>query len=130
MEGYKEISTPVSRIWIDESGIVHTIYTDYSDVDIAIARQEIENIRKLSKGKRMPCVVDITRIKSVSREAREYYASEDSYDVFTAVALLVNSPLTLVLANFFLGINKPIMPVKIFTSEERALKWLKNYKRC
>jgi hypothetical protein len=40
------------------------------------------------------------------------------------VALLVGSPVTRVIGNFFIGLNKPRWPVRLFRSESDALAWL------
>ena len=39
----------------------------------------------------------------------------------------LRSPLTRAIGNFFLGLNKPLMPTRLFTSEEEALAWLKTF---
>jgi hypothetical protein len=45
-------------------------------------------------------------------------------DVVGATALFVDAPVSQLLANFFLRVNKPTIPTKMFTSETEALKWL------
>ena len=63
-------------------------------------------------------------MRGIEREARAYYSSLRS---ITARALLVESPVTRVMANFFISINKPPVPTKLFTSEDQAVAWLKNF---
>lgn len=44
--------------------------------------------------------------------------------------LLLQSPaLTRAIDNFFMGLNKPLFPTRLFTSEEEALTWLKSDSR-
>ncbi|MDH5680019.1 MAG: hypothetical protein OEZ36_00410 [Spirochaetota bacterium] len=70
-------------------------------------------------------LIDMRKLKSISREARVYYSRDSSKSHCKAVALLVKSPLSRVIANFFLGINKPNKPIKLFTKRDSAIHWLK-----
>jgi hypothetical protein len=45
----------------------------------------------------------------------------------SAVGFLVNNPLARMVANFFIGINKPPRPTKLFTDMESAVEWLSTY---
>ena len=54
----------------------------------------------------------------------KYYAGSEAGNVFAAAALIVDSPLSRLLGNFFLGINKPKMPVRLCKNEDEALEWI------
>ena len=45
----------------------------------------------------------------------------------TAAALLVLSPMARAIGNFFMGLNKAVIPTRIFTSEPLAIEWLQPY---
>jgi hypothetical protein len=45
-------------------------------------------------------------------------------DLQAAVALIVGTPLTRVMANFFLSVNKPVFPTRMFDDEASAVAWL------
>lgn len=64
------------------------------------------------------------QMKSISREAREYYANERTSGIQRGTALLVESKVTRVMANFFMGLNKPAAPTRMFTDSEKAISWL------
>lgn len=61
------------------------------------------------------------KAKGQSREAREYWASTN---VVGRAALVIGSPLSRVLGNIYMGIQKPKMPTRLFTLEAEALAWL------
>jgi hypothetical protein len=44
-----------------------------------------------------------------------------------ATALIVDSPVGRIIGNFFIGMNKPGIPVKIFDSEDKAIQWLRGF---
>jgi hypothetical protein len=43
----------------------------------------------------------------------------------SAFAIIIQSPLSRVIGNFFMGLNKPRVPARLFKSEKEAVKWLK-----
>ena len=71
--------------------------------------------------------MDIRNVKTVSKESRSIYSSEDTGRCLSAAALLIGNPVSRIIGNFYLGINKTIMPVKLFNSEEDAFAWLKTF---
>ena len=92
------------------------------------AQENIEAARKLTGGtKRAPNLVDFSGIRSMSREARAFYAGPDTARVMTAVAILVDSYLSRAMGNFFMGLNRPLIPTRLFSSEQEALQWLEEF---
>jgi len=123
----EEISTRVIKISLREDGIAQAIVSPNAEVSLADAKECISAMAKISQGKSYPTLVDLRKEKSLSREAREYLAGEETAKVQSAVALLIGSPLLRVIANVFMGLNKPKMPIKVFISESEAIKWLKGF---
>ena len=62
--------------------------------------------------------------RGIERSARVLYAASTTS---VAVALLVGSPLTRVIGMFFMGLNRPATPTRLFTSEPEALAWLRTF---
>ena len=82
---------------------------------------------KINQGKPYPALVDTRQVKSISREAREYFAGREASTIHKACAILIDSPVSSMMGNLFLKLNKPIMSVKLFTNENEALAWLKGF---
>jgi hypothetical protein len=82
---------------------------------------------KVYGGRRRPLFIDTTTMRSCARDARHYYASEQAAAVASAAAIIVGTPVSRVLGNFYLGLSNPRLPSRLFTSEEEALEWLKGY---
>ena len=72
-------------------------------------------------------MVNLTKIKTVSKESRDIYSSEDMGKILTAAALIVGNPVSRIMGNFYMGINKTKMPVRMFTRTDQARKWLKEF---
>ena len=43
---------------------------------------------------------------------------------------LIRSPLARAIGNFFRGLNKPLFPTRLFTSEPEAMAWLRSFLPC
>ncbi len=61
-------------------------------------------------------------------EARNYAKSDDVTSITYAMAIVTGSSVGKILGNFFIGLNKPKFPTKLFTREDVAKDWLKKYK--
>ncbi len=48
-------------------------------------------------------------------------------DSLATAALIVSHPVSRIIGNFYMGINKTKMPVRMFTRTEDAKKWLKDF---
>ncbi len=124
----KIINTDVVELILGEDGIMRHNMHKGAVLGLAAAEDLIAKSTQLSGGKKCPFLVKTSGTKSMSREARSFLSSsEESAKISAAVAFLITSPVTRVLANFFIGLNKPIFPVKLFTDEKNALAWLKGF---
>ena len=73
----------------------------------------------------MPLLVDFLHSKGQAAETRRYYA-EESFKWASRVALMVDSPVSRVIGNIYMGLNKPKVPTKLFSNEQEAIAWLKS----
>jgi hypothetical protein len=121
------LRTRYALVSLGDDGIVR--YTISADADETLdgAREVIAATTKITKGKKCPVLADLRRVRSISREARQYYAGEESAQAVAAVALLVGSPISRMSGNFFLALNKPSFPVRLFTLESEAIEWLREF---
>jgi len=120
------IDTRCSKLWLDDGGIVHEQFVPKTDLAIQDAKQSMAIGLELSKGVDFSWLVDMTNMRSITKEAREYFGKvEDSH--LKATGLVTNSPVSKVFGNFFLRFNKPNLPVRLFSSEKQAIRWLKEF---
>lgn len=76
-----------------------------------------------------PTLVRMEDIARVDREARDLFCSDEYLQVASQTALVVRSPVSRVIGNFFVGINRPKYPVRVFSDPDLAVTWLKGYLR-
>jgi len=72
-------------------------------------------------------IIDMTAVYEISKKARDYFANERTASIQRATALLIGSAVSRTIGNFFLGLNKPITPTKLFTDPQEAIKWLRTF---
>ncbi|HLL23536.1 MAG TPA: hypothetical protein VK427_15470 [Kofleriaceae bacterium] len=87
----------------------------------------VENVAvtfELGGRTRVRVLVDMRGVRSQSREARRYFAGPEAEKATRAVALLIGSPVSRVLANFFLRLSPQRIPTALFTQEPAAIAWL------
>ncbi|MFH1682495.1 MAG: STAS/SEC14 domain-containing protein [Candidatus Woesearchaeota archaeon] len=122
-----EFKTPITQGWLGEDQVARVFFSPNAQVTLQDAKDHFAACLKASRGERHPVLVDIRNLKSVEHPARKFFADE-SFSKFTkASALLVGSPLSKVLGSFFIGLNRPPYPIRIFSSEDEALEWLKKF---
>ena len=98
-----------------------------SVLTLEVAQALIADLSLLTRGSASPSpiLVDMRRSGGATREARTYLGGPTGK--YAALALLVGSAATQMIANFFIALNHPKIPTRIFTDEEKALQWLRGY---
>lgn len=119
------LETPYMKLWKRDE-ILFCTYSDKLEIDLEIAVHCVKTRIEFSEGKSYPVLIRLQGIRSVNKEARDYFSDEGS-KLITAGALLISSPLTKILGNIFMHINKPDVPTKLFTNETEAKEWLKKF---
>ena len=98
-------------------------------MDIEDARQALALTFEVAGRQRRPVLVDLRGIRSQTRGARQYFASEEVAKRLAAVGLLIASPVSKVLGNFFLRLQEQPVPTELFHDEEAAVDWLLAFTR-
>lgn len=116
--------TETCEFWIDPRGFIHCVMANGCELDVDGARANVAAIAALGGGSRRRLLVDMRGMRSQTREAREYLTGPEAERAALAVALLVGSPVSRVLGNFFLRLGAHRVPTSLFGNEHDALAWL------
>lgn len=119
--------TRTARMSLGEDGIIRKIFLDNAQETLNDALESEEITKKLSGGKKRPMFVDFTALRSMDSDARSYYTGERAGALISACGGVTKSKIGKVISNFFIGFNRPPSPVKLFTSEDEAIEWLKKF---
>lgn len=118
--------TRTQYVWMDDQGIVHAEIKAGAQLVREDAEEVIATIAELAGGTPRPVLVDMSKARGMDRGARMYFAGAETARHESAAALIVKSPLTRALGNFFMGLNKPLVPTRLFSEETEALEWLRS----
>ena len=116
------ITNPKFRMWLRPDGIVQLAWTPRLDVLLEDAVAAFTALAPLTGGRATPLLVDMREVGQLDRAARLEFARR--YDTVSAVALVVGTPLTRMIGNLFMRMNKPLTPTKMFDKEAPAVEWL------
>lgn len=94
------------------------------DVELQDAVELVEIGTELTKNLHVGALVDASRNFSITNEARKYFAEKTASQQFRAVAIITNSLAQRLIVNFYININRPNVPTKMFSNETDALEWL------
>lgn len=89
------------------------------------AREIHSWVKDLGGGRRMQVIFDAGEEGLVDHDFRVYIASEESMEQLDRAAVVVTNTAQKLIGNFFMRVNKPSRPVKIFDHLEDAVEWLK-----
>ncbi|QMU28670.1 DUF7793 family protein [Adhaeribacter radiodurans] len=110
-----------------QNGIFQAYYKKLNVLDLLIAKTAVQDRIIFFKNTAYPCLFDITEVKETTKEARDYMANEGN-ELVVASGMVVNSPMLKMMANFYIMVNKPKNPTRLFTDRASALDWLEQFK--
>jgi hypothetical protein len=114
-----------ARFWISD-GILFFEYKPNTIIDLKTAQCVVTDRIHFQNERSYPVLCDIRGIVSTDKAGRDYLAQSGSI-LTQAVGLLVDEKVILTISTFYLQISKPTVPTKIFTNEDDALVYLKQF---
>lgn len=123
----KPVITRITEISLREDGILRMNMLPVDEITITDQKEILQKIHTLGGGKAFCNLIVFKNYIQVDESARKFCASEVA-NIFTiADAFVVNSLALKLLAGFYMQVNKPIRPTRIFTREEEAISWLRTF---
>lgn len=118
-----------AKIWLDNDGIFNIAVNPGARVTKTDIEEGNNLMKEIVGSCRVPLLIQMREVLSMEREARNLVQAEQQRTIVAAVALLVGSPVSMVIGNLFIGLNKLPIPTRLFTSESQARDWLKGFVR-
>lgn len=115
-----------STVFMRDDGLLQV--NMHSDVllEVEDAKQIVEAEGKLGGGKKLPVLHVVGKFLSLGTGVREYSAIEGT-SFTSAEAYVINSLPHRILGNFYMKVNKPTVPTRMFNTEEEAVEWLRTF---
>ena len=132
----KDLATPISEVYdfdgytifLSKDNIMQLKFKPKFHGEEKDARNMIDVFRKIMKGEKCLALVIYQEDNMFTKEAREYIATDEVGEVVKADALIITGLPMKLIGNFYLQINKPKRPTRMFTKPEDGLKWLQQFK--
>src|ERR1017187_670901 len=114
------IETATSCGWL-ENDIVHYIFKT-TKIDLPEAIEAVNLISEISEKDFRTYYIDISRIKSITKIARDYLSAPSSnrHKNLTTAALTPNL-FSKLIGTFFIAFNNPQVKIKLFIDEAEAI---------
>ena len=129
MESENKIELESGTLEIHPDGYLKGVMGKYSDITLEEAKKREEAFLKLCNGKPYPFLFETrSSLINYSEEAREYFAnSSKMMEIRLAEAFIVDNSGVRLFIMDYLKKNPTKCPTKIFTNEEDAIIWLKEF---
>jgi hypothetical protein len=106
-----------------ENNIFHVIVKEGEKVTMEMVNEGYAFLENYGSG-RFYNIYEFKSFADVDPDVREWSSSEIDIKYTVVDAIVINSIGQKILADFYLKINKPKQPTKIFTSIDKAIEWV------
>jgi hypothetical protein len=110
-----------------EDGIVHVHFKEFVEITVELQGRMYDIYNEICGHDHKPFLFTADEFVSVTKEARNNSIIMEGLYPGSASAVLVTSIAYKLIANFYLIVNKPKSPYRVFNNEEDAVEWLKTY---
>lgn len=119
----------IVKLFLRRDGIVEQ---QWDETNLEIDEHQVMNTKdllgELVGKKRVRIFVTTQDFSNMTPEGRKVAATKEANEYTIAVAVLIDSLAKKLLFNFFITMNKHILPIKGFTNKEEGIQWLKSMK--
>jgi hypothetical protein len=125
----KTIEMSSSVLWFDNNGILYSRPKESAPISQSIEdiRTEMKKLREFLGGKKVCMIIESnSKASSPPKNQRDVIEAELN-SITKAMAIISTSPLSRMVANLFFSFKPPQYPFKMFSNEEEAFNWVKQY---
>jgi hypothetical protein len=123
----KILDTPYVHLELKDDILIGT-YKKGIKMNMEMARSIVNARLEFTGGKDVLALIASEGIVSMDKRTREFMASKEGSKGIKAAAIILKSSFGSFVANFYLSVNKPPMPVRIFTNTRAAINWLQKFR--
>lgn len=102
-------------------GYVHVIWDDGVNVSEDDAISVVQAVREFANNRTVPLLIDMRNMRSIEKAARNRFGNADLVE---CAALLVDTALSRIIGNFYIGLARKRFPARLFTEKDAAVEWL------
>lgn len=127
MEGQlTKIQTRITEVYLREDNILQINIKKDEEFVLSDTLEVINAAKEIGGGKKFKNLIIVGHNTLADNEARKLSTSHEGSLYKLADAFVISSMAQAIVANFYMKINKPVVPTKFFKTEKDALSWLNN----
>jgi hypothetical protein len=108
-------------------GIMYIRISSEKEESVELVKEMVKKMGEMVNYKPVPMLAKHEDFALPGKENRDYWAKKESCPYSKADAFMIGSVALRLIANFYLRVNKPERPTKMFTNEKDAVAWLKTF---
>ena len=106
------------------NSIIHIKVLPGAEIELDDAKEIRKEVLGVANGNKYAIFLDGTETFDITSEARKLISEIDNVSQRIAIAFYIKSLPNKLAGNFFIKVNKPVTPTKIFSTKESAFIWL------
>jgi hypothetical protein len=119
------LDTDYVRFELDGNLLIAT-YKKGKKINLEAAHQIVKDRLDFTQSRPVLTLLCNQGVISFDKDARSFLTSPESSKGVKAAAILSDSSATAIIGNFIIKVNRPEIPVRLFTSKEKAIEWLRS----
>lgn len=124
-ENIQLIKGEIADYWLDNDGILHS-FSKSPKRTIENITENIALVKKITGNKKVPLLIYLSNSPVPDKETRKF-STEQLPHVYTAMAMVSKPGLAKLIMNLLFKFKEPPIPMKSFSDDVAAKKWLKQY---
>ena len=119
------IQGEIADYFLDSSGILISYSKNVERTVDSIARN-VELVKKITNNKPVPLLIYLVSSPIPDKETQRF-STEKLPEIYSAMAMVSKPGLSAFIMKLLFRFQKPPIPMKSFTDDAKALKWLENF---
>jgi hypothetical protein len=115
----------IATFWFDEKGILYSV-SKQAPRTLETMKDYIAFVKEMTHHQKVCILTDVSKTGQMDKQTKEYTALELK-NVYKAMAIVSDSWLGIMIVNLFFQVTKADYPVKMFSDEKYAKKWLEKH---
>lgn len=106
------------------NGIMNVIFKENLLIELNDIKDVVSWVGEIANGRKFINLMEGADNTDLDTEVRSFAASSEENKYTIADAMVISNQAQRIVTNFYLKVNKPYKPTKIFTDRDKAIDWL------
>lgn len=124
-----EKETKNSCITLRNDGILTITFNNSTHITYNDAHELTDTIHGLFIDKKFLVLMDVSNISSFTADAQKMICSHKVESCIKGLVLLTSYPVSNLICDFYMELDKPAFPAKLYLQKDKAEKWLKLFSK-